>query len=344
MQAVSGVGWTKSVSTAREEPKPVNESLRGTLAFEEGRQIGPYRILSLLASGGMGQLYRAQDLYLGRYVAIKTLPPSRAHDPEQVRRFEHEAHLMAELNHPHIASIYSLKYFEGSCSLIMELLEGPTLADWLKCGPIPIAECLRLGIDLAEALETVHQRGIVHRDIKPANIKITVEGQLKLLDFGLAKKVSDGQPESGVSDTATLSAPNTEQGGISGTAAYMSPDQARGRYVDQRTDIWAFGCVLFEMLTGNRAFNGETCTDILAAVLRDEPEWSAVPPHVPTEIFKLIQTCLAKDVRYRFQTIGRARENLSTVLASFPKTAIGAAARHKSRQAAGPAVSMAPGM
>ena len=316
MQAVLGASRTVAVSLTRNESEGIGESPGGITTLEEGHQIGPYRILSLLAFGGMVQLYRAEDLALGRHVAIKTLSPSGAQHPERLRRFEREARLAAELNHPRIVSIYGLVYFEGSCVLVMELLEGPTLADRSKSGPIRIDECLRLAIDVAEALEIVHAKGIVHRDLKPANIKITVEGRVKLLDFGLAKKVSDGPPLPNVSNATTVSTPDTTQGGISGTAVYMSPEQARGLHVDERTDIWAFGCVLYEMLSGKRAFDGETCTDILAAVIRDEPEWGTLPAGLPGRIRKLLKACMEKDLRNRSQTIQCVREDLIDALAS----------------------------
>ena len=223
-----------------------------------GRQFGVYHVLSLLGVGGMGEVYRAHDSRLDRDVAIKVLPRAVAADPERLRRFEREARLLASLNHPHIGAIYGVEEVDGHPALVLELVDGETLADRLRRGPLPPAETLGLARQLADALDAAHERGIIHRDLKPANLKVTPDGQLKVLDFGLAR--ADATDDAPVSSTEspTLTSPATRAGVILGTATYMSPEQARGRPIDKRTDIWAFGCVLFEMLTGRAPFSGET--------------------------------------------------------------------------------------
>jgi serine/threonine protein kinase len=251
------------------------------MALAAGTRLGPYEILSAIGAGGMGEVYRARDTKLGRDVAIKVLPDLFARDPERLARFEREAKTLASLNHAHIAQIYGLDESSGVRALVMELVEGPTLADRLAHGPIPLAEALPIARQIADALEAAHEQGIIHRDLKPANIKVKDDGTVKVLDFGLAKLVT---PEAsgpgalaGVSQSPTLTTPAaTLAGVILGTAAYMSPEQAKGRAVDKRCDIWAFGCVLYEMLTGTRAFEGDDVSDTLAAILRGEPSWTAL--------------------------------------------------------------------
>jgi Tol biopolymer transport system component len=256
----------------------------------------------------MGEVYQAHDTKLGRDVAIKVLPEAFAHDTERLTRFQREAKMLASLNHPNIATIYGLEQTNGTHYLVMELVSGETLADRVKReGAVPIEEALKIGIQIAEALEAAHEKGIIHRDLKPANVKVTPEGKVKVLDFGLAKAFAGDGASSNPSDSPTLSAAATMQGMILGTAAYMSPEQARGKSVDKRTDIWAFGCVLYELLTGKQAFQGETTTEILAAVLRGEPDWQAVPPAVPANVRDLLRRCLQKDKALRLRDAGDAR-------------------------------------
>src|SRR5512139_1273204 len=228
-----------------------------------GKTLAHYEITSQLGKGGMGEVYQAKDQKLGRDVAIKVLPDEFARDTDRVARFQREAKLLASLNHPNIAAIYGLESSEGINFLVLELVEGDTLADRIKAGPIPVEESLKLALQIAEALEAAHEKGVIHRDLKPANIKVTPEGKVKILDFGLAKAYAGEQTESSLSASPTLSNLATQQGIILGTAAYMSPEQARGKSVDKRADVWAFGCVLFEMLTGRLAFQGEDVSEIL---------------------------------------------------------------------------------
>ena len=275
-----------------------------------GRRFGSYLVRSLLGAGGMGEVYRAHDEQLGREVAIKILPRLFSTDPERLARFESEARMLAALNHPHIGAIYGLEHVDGSPALVLELVEGETLAERIAKGPLPFADALTIARQIADGLDAAHQRGIVHRDLKPANIKITPDGVVKVLDFGLAKlgvrEVGGPGPEQANSPTMI---DRTREGVILGSAAYMSPEQARGAAVDKRTDIWAFGCVLYEMLTGARAFGGDEISDTLAAVLRDEPDVSRVPAHARV----LVQRCLEKDPKRRLRDIGDAMPLLETV-------------------------------
>ncbi len=271
-----------------------------------GSRVGPYEIVALLGAGGMGEVYRARDSKLGRDVAIKLLPDSYAHDPDRRARFEREAQILASLNHPNIAAIYG---FEDSDSpaLVMELVEGPTLADRIARGPVPVGEAMGIARQLAQALDAAHERGIIHRDLKPANIKIAADGSIKVLDFGLAKAVSaDASLTGDMANSPTVSVMGTATGVILGTAAYMSPEQARGQSVDRRTDIWAFGCVLFELLTGRKPFAGATVSDFLAAILTQEPPWSLLPSSVPAPVLHLLHRCLEKDPKRRLRDIGDA--------------------------------------
>jgi tRNA A-37 threonylcarbamoyl transferase component Bud32 len=277
------------------------------MAVIAGKRIGSYEVLAAIGKGGMGEVYRARDTRLDRDVAIKTLPEEFEKDPERLARFEREAKLLASLNHPNIAAIYGLEKYENTHVLVLELVEGVTLADRLKRGAIPVDESLRLALQIAEALAAAHEKGIIHRDLKPANIKVTPEGKVKVLDFGLAKS-GDVEPADAdiASNSPTLRTLASSPGMILGTAAYMSPEQAKGRPVDRRTDIFAFGCVLYEMLTGKRAFEGEDVSDTLAAVLRAEPDWNALPKDLPPLIRTLIQRCLEKDRRQRIADISTA--------------------------------------
>jgi serine/threonine-protein kinase len=233
----------------------------------------------------MGEVYRARDTRLNRGVALKVLPALLAHDPDRLARFKREAQLLAALSHPGIASIHGVEEADGVHALVLELVEGPTLAERIDQGPIPIEEALPIALQIAEALEAAHEIGIIHRDLKPANIKVTRDGVVKVLDFGLAKELDGDATRSAVDVTQspTLTAA-TGLGVILGTAAYMAPEQARGKTADRRADIWAFGCVLYEMLTGRRAFEGESVTDTMAAILRGEPDWAALPPSTPRVI------------------------------------------------------------
>ncbi|HXJ15860.1 MAG TPA: serine/threonine-protein kinase, partial [Candidatus Polarisedimenticolia bacterium] len=243
-------------------------------ALQKGTQLGQFTILERIGSGGMGEVYRAQDSKLKRDVAIKVLPQVFVNDPERLARFEREARLLASLNHSNIASIYGLEDSGKTHALVMELVDGPTLADRIRQGPIPIEETLPIAKQMAEALEYAHEHGIIHRDLKPANVKVTADDTVKILDFGLAKAMETGASAADLSNSPTISQMATEAGVLLGTAAYMSPEQAKGKQVDRRADIWAFGCVLYETLTGKMAFRGEAVTDTLAAVLKNEPDWS----------------------------------------------------------------------
>ena len=276
----------------------------------KGARLGPYEILSAIGAGGMGEVYRARDTRLKRDVAIKVLPDAFATDRSRVVRFQREAELLATLNHPNIAQIHGLEESSGSVALVLELVEGPTLAERIAQGSIPVSEALAIARQLAEALDAAHERGIVHRDLKPANVKVTPDGIVKVLDFGLAKATSDETERPDFSMSPTVTANATRAGVILGTAAYMSPEQARGVVVDKRADIWAFGCVLYEMLTGRRAMSGGTASDILAAVLTVEPDWSRLPVTTPPRVVALIQRCLAKDVRDCLRDVGDARFEL----------------------------------
>ncbi|MCL4819655.1 MAG: serine/threonine-protein kinase [Vicinamibacteria bacterium] len=290
-----------------------------------GSRIGPYEIGAPIGAGGMGEVLRARDTKLGREVALKVLPAAFAQDAERVARFRREAQILASLNHANIAAIYGLEESEGVLALVMELVEGEDLAARLKLGAIPVDEAIAIAEQIAEALEEAHEKGIVHRDLKPANVKVTSDGKVKVLDFGLAKAFSaDPMSSSGshdLSQSPTLAtAAGTQAGVILGTAAYMSPEQARGKVVDRRADIWAFGVVLFEMLTGRRLFAGETVSDTLAAVLTREVDWRALPAKTPSAVVRLLHRCLERDARQRLQAIGEARIALSAPAADAAAT------------------------
>jgi serine/threonine protein kinase len=281
------------------------------MTLAAGTRLGSYEVFAPIGAGGMGEVYRAHDTKLGRNVAIKVLPEAVAHDPERLSRFQREAKVLASLNHPNIATIYGLEQANGTSYLVMELVNGENLADRIKReggrdGALEVGEALTIARQIAEALEAAHEKGIVHRDLKPANVKVTPEGAVKVLDFGLAKALSDEPASEDVSKSPTLSMAATRQGVILGTAAYMAPEQAKGKTVDRRADVWAFGAVLYEMLTGQPAFPGEDVTEILAAVVRAEPDWNRLP-NTPAAIRTLLRRCLAKDVRQRLQHIGEAR-------------------------------------
>jgi eukaryotic-like serine/threonine-protein kinase len=325
------------------------------MAVGPGTRVGPYEILSAIGAGGMGEVYRARDAKLGRDVALKVLPEAFARDAERMARFQREAKVLASLNHPNIASIYGLEDSGTTHALVMELVEGPTLADRLKSGPIPISEALPIAKQICEALEYAHERGIVHRDLKPANVKVTADDAVKVLDFGLAKAVQDKALSSEnahiddllhrmenllegdtasteIANSPTLSEIMTRPGILLGTAAYMSPEQAKTKPVDRRADIWAFGCVLYEMLTGKQTFTGETVTDTLAAVIMKDPDWSRLPVGTPMRVRVLLQRCLQKDPKQRLQAIGDARISLDEVLAGAPDPTSAGSVVHPTRK------------
>ena len=289
-----------------------------------GDKVGPYEIIATLGSGGMGEVYRARDTKLGREVALKILPSASGADPERLARFEREARLLASLNHPNIATLYGLEDSGTTRALVMEVVDGDTLAERLLAGappsttqvPLPIPQALAIARQLADALDAAHERGIVHRDLKPANMKVTPAGTVKVLDFGLAK-LEMGAASSDrlyaaldVSHSPTVLSSGTRAGVVLGTAPYMSPEQARGVPVDKRTDIWAFGCVLYEMLTGRRAFEGDSVADVLVAILQRDPDWSALPEQTPPALRRLLRRCMEKDLRRRIRDIVDARLEL----------------------------------
>ena len=282
--------------------------------MESGTKLGHYEIGTLLGKGGMGEVWRAKDTKLGREVAIKTLPEEFAKDADRLARFEREARLLASLNHPNIAAIHGFEEDNGTHFLVLELVEGDTLADQLKRGAIPVEESLKLALQIAEALEAAHEKGVIHRDLKPANVKVTPDGKVKVLDFGLAKAFEGDAPDASVSNSPTLSMAATQQGVILGTAAYMSPEQAGGEPTDKRADIWAFGVVLFEILTGRQLFTGKNVTHILADVVRVEPEWDGLPVNLHPRVRMLLERSLEKEAKDRISGISDARVDIQKVL------------------------------
>ena len=325
--------------TSRSTPN----SAESAMALEPGTRLGPYEIHSAIGAGGMGEVYRARDTKLARDVALKVLPAQFAIDPDRLARFKREAQVLASLNHPNIASIHGFEEADHTHALVLELVDGPTLADRITQGPIPIDEALPIARQIAEAFEAAHEQGIIHRDLKPANIKVRLDGTVKVLDFGLAKLIeSNGPPQGGpyvpgdrsvrlpwpakspggqpdLTASPTITTPAmTMAGVILGTAAYMSPEQAKGRTADKRSDIWAFGCVLFEMLMGRRAFEGEDVSDTLAAVLRAEPDWNALPTDTPERIRALLRRCLRRDSQQRLPHIAVARYEIDEASTESP--------------------------
>ena len=284
------------------------------MALEVGSRLGHYDVTALIGEGGMGQVYQATDTKLKRQVALKILPEAFSADPERLARFQREAEVLASLNHPNIAAIHGLEEADGIRALVLELVEGPTLADRIKRGPIPLDEALPIAKQIAEALEAAHEKGIIHRDLKPANIKVRDDGTVKVLDFGLAKAL-DPTPDGDPSESPTLTAMGTQMGVIMGTAAYMSPEQAAGRTADRQSDIWSFGVVLFEMLTGQRLFTGETVSHVLASVLKTEPDWSILPTNVQPSLLRVLRRCLGRDRRDRLHDIADARLEITDLQA-----------------------------
>jgi serine/threonine protein kinase len=286
------------------------------MTIAAGTRFGSYEVVAQIGAGGMGEVYRAHDTKLARDVAIKVLPANFVNDPERLSRFQREARMLAALNHTNIATIYGLEQSGGVTCLVMELVPGETLAERVKAGPVPIEEALKIAVQIAEALEAAHEKSIIHRDLKPANVKVTPENKVKVLDFGLAKAFEGDATAEDMGNSPTLTRAATMQGVILGTAAYMSPEQARGKAVDKRTDIWAFGCVLYELLTGKHAFDGEDTTEILAAVLKSEPDWNRLPTTTPPAIRMLLKRCLQKDRTLRLRDAGDVRIELNEALSA----------------------------
>ena len=289
------------------------------MLLSTGSRIGSYEVEAKLGAGGMGEVYKARDTRLSRYVAIKALPDLVANDPERIARFEREAQVLAALSHPHIGAIYGFEVADGGRSryLILEFIDGESLATRLIRGALPFDEAVAHTRQMLDALEAAHEKGIVHRDLKPGNVMVTTENQIKILDFGLAR-VIDSDPTASQSNSPTLTFAATQAGVVLGTAAYMSPEQAKGRVADRRSDVWAFGCVFFEMLTGKRVFDGEDVSETLAAVLRAEPDWTALPADVPPGVRTLLQRCLARDRKARIPEIATVRFLLQDALTQPP--------------------------
>jgi len=294
-----------------------------------GTRIDSYEIVSAVGAGGMGEVFRARDTKLNRDVAIKVLPDSVATDPERLTRFEREAQTLAALNHPHIAQIYGVLELDARAgqphrvfALVMEFVAGDDLAERLTRGPVPIDEAVGMATQIAEALEAAHDRGIIHRDLKPANVKVTPDGIVKVLDFGLAKAVGSEPDTTDTANSPTYtSQPNlTRHGTLLGTAAYLAPEQVRGKPVDRRVDIWAVGCVLYELLVGHQPFNGESLADTLGSIVKDPPRWDDLPVDTPPAIRRLLMRCLAKDPSRRLRDIGEARIVLQDELSGTPET------------------------
>jgi serine/threonine-protein kinase len=291
-----------------------------------GKSFAHYEIIEHVGTGGMGEVYKARDTRLGRDVALKFLPETFAADAERLQRFEREAKLLAALNHPNIAAIYGIEQTEGARFLVLELVPGEDLAERVTHGPVPVDDALVMALQVAEALEAAHDQGVVHRDLKPGNVVVTPDSTVKVLDFGLAKALESDKENSGLSHSPTLLASSpTVQGVILGTAGYMSPEQARGKVVDRRADIWAFGCVLMEMLAGRQTFGGETVSDTLASVLKTDPEWDSLPDETPGAIVRLLRRCLDKNPRQRLRDIGEARIIIERVIRGEIEEAVAAA-------------------
>jgi serine/threonine protein kinase len=306
------------------------------MAVVVGDRLGIYEVRDLIGAGGMGEVYRAHDTKLNRSVALKILPDAFARDPDRLARFKREAQVLASLSHSNIGSIFGFEETDTVHALVLELIEGPTLADRLAHGPLALDEALPLARQIADALDAAHAQGIIHRDLKPANIKIRPDGTVKVLDFGLAKAVTGEPSTASVMQSPTITSPAlTEFGVILGTAAYMSPEQARARMADKRSDIWAFGAVLYEMLTGKRAFEGDDISYTLANVLKSEPDWGLLPEDTPPSIRRVLRRCLEKDPRRRTHDIADARIDLdekdAAAASSVRMTALAETARAAAR-------------
>jgi serine/threonine protein kinase len=280
--------------------------------------LGTYEITALLGKGGFGDVYRAKDKKLKRDVAIKILPDEFSTDHDRLTRFQREAEVLASLNHPNIAAIYDLAAQDQAQFLVLELVDGETLADRIARGPVPVEEALNIAKQICEALEAAHDRGVIHRDLKPANIKITPDGKVKVLDFGLARIYAKGA-ETDLANSPTLTAAGSIQGVIIGTPAYMSPEQARGRDADHRSDVFALGCILYEMLTGRQTFEGEGVSEVLASVLRGTPDPSALPANVSPRVRALLSRCLEKNPKRRWQAVGDLRIEIENAIAGSPE-------------------------
>ena len=279
------------------------------MSLSAGARLGSYEVTAEIGRGGMGEVYQARDTKLDRDVALKVLPDAFTSDPDRLARFEREAKVLASLNHPNIGHIYGLEEAEGTKALVLELVEGPTLADRIAEGPIPVDEALPIAKQIAEALEAAHEQGIIHRDLKPANVKVKADGTVKVLDFGLAKAFQPDASGASTSESPTISltAAATQMGMVIGTAAYMAPEQAKGKVVDKRADVWAFGAVVYEMLTGRRAFVGDDVSDTLAAVLRAEVDLDELPTKTPARRRHVLRACLQRDPKQRVHDVADVR-------------------------------------
>jgi eukaryotic-like serine/threonine-protein kinase len=312
------------------------------MALTAGTRLGQYEILSTLGAGGMGEVFRARDVKLNRDVAVKVLLPAVANDPDRLARFRREAQVLASLNHQNIAHIHGFEDAGEHWALVMELVEGPTLADRIERGAVPVEEALAIAKQIADALETAHEQAIIHRDLKPANVKVRMDGTVKVLDFGLAKALEQGAATSApgwagrVPELPTITAAMSGTGIIVGTAAYMSPEQAKGKPVDKRADLWSFGCVFFEMLTGNRPFEGETISDVLAKIIEREPDWTALPAKTPQSIRTLLRRCLEKDPRRRLDSAAVARLEIDDALTAPATSGLSPSAVNRGTQSRWP--------
>ena len=313
-----------------------------------GTKIGAFEVVAPIGAGGMGEVYRATDTRLKRDVAIKVLPEDVTRDRERLARFEREAQVLASLSHTNIGAIFGVEDSGGSRCLILELIEGETLAEVIARGPVAVERALGIALQIAEGLEAAHDKGIIHRDLKPANVKVTPDGTVKVLDFGLAKAYAEGgavQRSDLASLSPTMTAAATQAGVILGTAAYMSPEQAAGQMTDRRSDVWSFGVVLLEMLTGRKTFGGETVSHTLASVLKEEPDWSRLPADLPPRARALLERCLSKKVRKRLQSIGEARillEEYRDAPESFAPAAVSRPQQPRRRHRSGSARSRGP--
>ena len=283
-----------------------------------GTRLGQYEVAAPIGAGGMGEVYRARDQKLARDVAIKTLPSALTNEPDHLTRFKQEARILARLNHPNIGAIYGLEESGGASYLVLELIDGETLDQRLsRSGPIATAEVLRIASQIADALEAAHAKGITHRDIKPSNVKVTPEGRVKVLDFGIARSISRSEIQDDVLTRSTMLKPVAESNAVVGTPPYMSPEQVRGQATDQRTDVWAFGCLVYELLCGKQPFRGPTVPDVLAEILRGEPEWSALPVGVPANVRSMVRKCLEKDRARRWQDFVELRTELARAISTL---------------------------